>query len=243
MIRRLLDVRLFYNGLPAPLSLKPKSLYLLELKIWYGSCCVRGGAQILVACTTLQNRETGMRLVRNILAVCVITLMSQVAVAISIPVNYTFDVQFTDGPLAATQATVAVTLSDVLGAGLEGFNPEGDLGGGTLLAFDFTFGGIAFSMTDDGDFGELPQVVLFDGGLHLIDFTSIGAVMCFLECETGPPNMVLFVSAEESISKGIILEQTWSRTDVSVPIPGTLVLFGVGLVGLGLQRSKRAASR
>ena len=184
-----------------------------------------------------------MRLVRNILAVCVITLMSQVAVAISIPVNYTFDVQFTDGPWAATEATVAVTLAGVLGTGFEGFNPDGDLGG-TLLAFDFTFGGGVFSLTDDEDFGEYPQIGLFDGGLDFIDFLSSEVLFPFasicLRCES--ENTVVFASGEESVSEGIVLEQTWSRTDVSVPAPGTLFLFGVALAGLGLQRSKRAAS-
>jgi hypothetical protein len=181
-----------------------------------------------------------MRSVRNILAVCVITLMSQVAVAI--PMNYTFDVQFTDGPLAATQATVAVTLAGV-GTGLEAFNPDGDLGG-TLLAFDFTFGGGAFSMADDADFGEYPEIGLLDGGLDFIDFLS-GEEFPFawicLRCED--ENTVVFASGEESVSEGIVLEQTWSRTDVDVPVPGTLVLFALGLAGLGLQRSKRAASR
>ena len=182
-----------------------------------------------------------MRLVRNILAVCVITLMSQVAVAI--PMKYTFDVQFTDGPWAATEATVAVTLAGVLGTGFEGFNPDGALDG-TLLAFDFTFGGVVFSMTDDEDFGEYPQIGLFDGGLDFIDFLSSEVLFPFasicLRCES--ENTVVFASGEESVSEGIVLEQTWSRTDVSVPAPGTLFLFGVALAGLGLQRSKRAAS-
>ena len=184
-----------------------------------------------------------MRLVRNILAVCVITLMSRVAVAI--PMNYTFDVQFTDGPLAATQATVAVTLADVLGTGFERFSPDGTLGG-TLIAFDFMFGGVSFSMIDDAGFDEYPQINLFDGRLEGVDFLTdfddfpyVEMIFSGLDSE----NYVEFDISEESVSEGIILVQTWSRTDVSVPAPGTLFLFGVALAGLGLQRSKRAASR
>jgi hypothetical protein len=98
-------------------------------------------------------------------------------------------------------------------------------------------------MADDADFGEYPEIGLLDGGLDFIDFLSGEefpfASIC-LRCED--ENTVVFASGEESVSEGIVLEQTWSRTDVSVPAPGTLFLFGVALAGLGLQRSKRAAS-
>jgi hypothetical protein len=178
----------------------------------------------------------------------------------AMPMNYTFDVNFTNGPIQGTSSTVYVTLSDVDGTGTETF----DTLDGSLLAFDFNFGGVDFSLSDVAvDMG--PRLTLVDGLLTEIgpiDTTSLWALFVVFNDDPFPPawdakffNPAIITNAagnfricgEPTCTFRPLFstfpygyEASWARVG-AVPSPATLSLFGLGLVGLGINRRKRQA--
>jgi hypothetical protein len=178
-----------------------------------------------------------MRYLSKIAAACVLALMSKVAVAM--PMDYTFDVDFTTLELMGTSAQVAVTLVDVLGTGLETFRPSD----GNLTAFNFVFNGVSFTVNDELEFPLRPEVTLVDGELSGIGYGgTVDGAFAGLTGEglqgTNPFNDVQFVGSEKD-GRGQIDVDSFARVPATVPAPATLALFGLGLTSLGWSRRKK----
>ena len=173
----------------------------------------------------------------NIAVVCVLALMSKAAVAM--PMDYTFDVIFDTGPVAGQTESVFVTLDGVTGVGVETFTP---LTG--MLAFSFSFGGFDFDIFDDRDYPVSPAVVLRDAALDAVDYFTDSSVVpsARIQARVGFSNDVAFDVFPQGVSTGDVAFNSWREVESEeVPAPGTIALFALGLMGLGLQRRKRVA--
>jgi hypothetical protein len=176
-----------------------------------------------------------MKLLRMATLFCVLAVMSKVAVAV--PMDYTFDVNFTSGPLSGVTETVFVTIDGVTGAGLEIFRP--DSASKPILAFDFMFGGVAYSMTDDFGYPSFPQLRTDAGSLTSVYYDSSDAT-AFIGLLAGGVGSVVWEDSDLDVSIGAVLNDTWaSATDTDVPTPATLALFGLGLISLAIHRRER----
>lgn len=156
--------------------------------------------------------------------------------------DYSVDIDWTSGGLSGTSSTIFLTLDELTSTGIESFTPDGGAGG-ALVSFEVTFDGITFSATDDLSF-PLAPFVQFDGGvLAELDYLA-----------TSDPGLDIFFSSAISFntvnynptsgqaSGGNINQSSFAPVDpVDVPVPATLALFGLGLVGLSLTRRKRVA--
>jgi hypothetical protein len=177
-----------------------------------------------------------MKLLRKVTAVCVLAFMSKVAVAM--PMDYTFEVNFIGGPLSGVTETVFVTIDGVTGAGIEDFFPTSLTR--PMLSFDFMFGGVAFAMTDEVDYPSFPLLRLTAGILTGVDYTaqvSEGGGSLDL---SGFENRVNFSPAGNDTSAGLVDTRSWAEAPGGdVPTPATLALFGLGLISLAIHRRKR----
>jgi hypothetical protein len=178
-----------------------------------------------------------LNLLKKIAVVCMIAMASKIAVAM--PMDYSFDVDFFSGSLRGTSAPVYVTLDGVLGVGFETFTHEV----GNLNAFDFTFSGITYDMTLAEGYPRWPRIVLSNGILVSLSYATFatpqkpGVIMSVSQGPSGTSSFVTIRDTNDETDRGRI--SNWAPVKNTVPAPATLALFGLGLAGLGWSRSKK----
>src|SRR5688500_16932591 len=91
------------------------------------------------------------------------------------PIVYDFTVTFDDGLLdgQSFQGTFSLDGDDCTGGICSGLFVPNDPAF-TLLSFDITIDGVAFDITDDIGYPDLPGVIVVGGNIELIDY--IGSV-------------------------------------------------------------------
>ena len=154
--------------------------------------------------------------------------ISCVPAAEATPVNYNFTVDVTSGPLAGIleDGSFSYDSSSIVAGG---FNSAS----GLLTAFNFTFNGTAYdaSTANTGLLG-------FDSTGKLTSFfISSSCPLCTFAPGTdnfsvfpGPQGFVYSTATFDDYGFGDV---TYSLAGMSVPEPGTLGLFGFGLLLLG----------
>ena len=103
-----------------------------------------------------------MKVIRKLLAIHVLALV--VSPAHAATTDFTFDKVWSD----ATTSTVALTLDNYTGAGVDTFSPDDP--SSTLLDVEVDAYGQAFHMLDDVAFPLSPVMQLLDGALVELDF-------------------------------------------------------------------------
>lgn len=156
------------------------------------------------------------------------------------PVTHDFAVHVTSGPLAGSVENGSFSYdSSSITPG--GFNSAS----GLLTAFDFTFDGITY------DAGSANTGLLgFDAAGDLTSFfissscISLGCTFSAgTENFTVTPGMNGFVYSTSSFQNYGFGDVTFAPVRASVPEPGTLGLFGFGLLLLGAAARRRLALR
>lgn len=179
--------------------------------------------------------KLGSKAARLALAAAVAAI-SFVPAAEATPITYNFAVQVTSGPLSgnAQSGSFSYDSSSIVSGG--GYNSNS----GLLTAFNFNFNGIAYdaSTANTGLLGFNP-----DGKLSSF-YISSNCPLCTFVPDTDnftltalSPNG-FFYSTASPVGFGYG-EVTSSPAGVPVPEPGTLGLFGFGLLLLGGVAARR----
>jgi hypothetical protein len=103
---------------------------------------------------------------------------------------------------------------------------------GSIISFDVDFNGDSFSISDATGFPSSPNITFTDGAITQINYATV----CFGCIGLGIDNFTYFNGTDTTPTQG---PMTITR---SVPEPGTLALFGIGLAGLGAMRRRRKAA-
>ena len=151
--------------------------------------------------------------------------------SLAMPMDYTFEIDFTTGTLAGTIATVFVTLDGVTSGATEWC--EVGSSGCRLEVFDFTFGTDSFSIWND--ITSSPVVFLTGGVLSGASFRVQEDERPFAQINF---TQVSYKDSSDVESTGTVDLTSWALVE-NVPAPATLALFGLGLAGLGWSRRKQ----
>ena len=157
--------------------------------------------------------------------------------------DYSVDIDWTSGGLSGTSSTIFLTLDELTSTGIESFTPDGGAGG-ALVSFEVTFDGLTFTAADDIVFPTYPYVQFVDGVVDELAFISVsyGTNTFMFVVSGGTTNSVEYFDSAGQLSNGEFNISSFAPIDpVDVPVPATLALFGLGLVGLSLTRRKRVA--
>jgi hypothetical protein len=179
-----------------------------------------------------------MKVLKNFAAACVLAVLSNMAVAL--PIEYRFDVDYTTGYLAGISVPVFVTLEGVSGTGAEVFRERL----GNLLGFRHKIGGVTLDLWDvrENRFPP-PTIRLRNGNLVAVEgsfeFFSFSTTFAF----NSQGNYVGSWDRYFDGSTGQVNVASWTGPATAVPAPATHALLALGLAGLGVYRRKRTPNR
>lgn len=174
---------------------------------------------------------------KKLLAIAAAGLLAGPIMATAMPVTYDFTVNGgASGPLAGVSSAGFFSFDDSIipaGGGIVG---QDDL----LTDLAFTWNGLTYDETNANTGG-----LVFDADGVLTN-ALFGTHCGFGGCTAGisKPNSWLVVVGQfhyDTAGGGLHIGSFAYSRRASVPEPGTLALFGLGMMGLGLTRRRRAA--
>ena len=190
------------------------------------------------------------------LALCIVFLGLFLPIAtVSAMTTITFD-SLNDGEIFSSYTESGVTFTELFGGDLVTQpGPVGGVGDGSLGIRGFLdplqpiradiAGGATFVSVDLGDFnvdGELLFLEVFDSSDALLDFASLQNDPTFeglQRLSVSNPNISYAVfGAIDSNFISSVLADNFTYTAASVPIPSTLLFFGLGFAGFAAWRKR-----
>ena len=175
---------------------------------------------------------------KSILAAATILSALAVTTAHATPINYTFMVTATDGPLSGTSATGTFSYdsSSIIPGGI-------NINVGLLTSLDFTWNGIHYDQTT-ANTGFLE----FNSSGNLIPTSSSFGNHCSSNsCEVDSNTEQWFVGSNFTYSTlnsdGIFDGTTTFSLITAAPEPSTLALLGVGIAGAMLMGARAKGTR
>lgn len=178
------------------------------------------------------------------LSVVVLTTLAVAGPAQAAPLGFDFEIEFTSGGLSGNKYTGGFVIDDSTfsGTGTETFTSTGSFSGDTLLSFDITVAGFAYTITDDNLFPVYPRVGFTDDVVTYIDY-STGIFSIFYD-PVAQVNAVILLpgtASESDFGFGYITSITPNAPAVPLPAGLPLVLTGLaGFAGLRMRKKRNA---